>query len=178
MSHPMTDVKELRRRAREHIAKGAIIENYKGDPKEACKILNEALATEIVCNLRYRFHYYMAAGIHSEAVKEEFLQHAGEEQKHADMIAERITQLDGKPDFNPDTLTARSHAEYVEGASLVDMIKENLVAERVAIESYNEMIRYFGTNDPTSRRVLEEILAQEEEHAEDMKTLLENFSGK
>jgi bacterioferritin len=139
------------------------------------RLLNEALATEIVCTLRYRRHYYMASGIHSQAVAAEFAQHAKEEEQHAAMIAERITQLNGAPDFNPVGLLMRSHAEYVEGRSLVDMIKEDLIAERIAIESYSEMTRYFGDRDPTSRRLMEQILEVEEEHADDMKTLLETL---
>src|SRR6266699_4768601 len=167
----LTDIKELRRRARSHIEQGAITAAYRGDRETVLRLLNEALATELVCVLRYKRHYYMARGIHAQAVADEFLEHAQEEQEHADKIAERITQLDGAPDLNPDTLTRRSHSEYVEGESLVDMIREDLVAERIAIESYNEIIRYLGDNDPTSRRVMEEILAKEEEHADDLKSL-------
>ena len=172
----LTDISEIRRRARQHIEDGAVTDSYKGDRKTVLRVLNEALATEIVCVLRYKRHHYMAKGIHSQAVAEEFLEHAAEEQEHADMIAERITQLDGEPNFNPDGLLTRSHSEYVEGESLVDMIKEDLVAERIAIESYSEIIRYLADNDPTSRRMMEEILAKEEEHAEDMKTLLETIA--
>jgi bacterioferritin len=172
----LTDISEIRRRARQHIEDGAVTDSYKGDRKTELRVLNEALATEIVCVLRYKRHHYMAKGIHSQAVAEEFLEHAAEEQEHADMIAERITQLDGEPNFNPDGLLTRSHSEYVEGESLVDMIKEDLVAERIAIESYSEIIRYLADNDPTSRRMMEEILAKEEEHAEDMKTLLETIA--
>lgn len=172
----IADIEEIRRRARRHIENGAVTENYKGDRKAVIQVLNEALATELVCVLRYKRHHYMASGIHSQAVAEEFLEHAQEEQEHADMIAERITQLDGAPDFNPETLPSRSHSQYIEGNSLVEMIQEDLVAERIAIESYSEIIRYLGNNDPTSRRVMEEILAKEEEHAEDMKTLLETIS--
>jgi bacterioferritin len=168
----LTDIKTLRERARKHIEQGAITEGYKGDVGTAVKILNEALATEIVCVLRYKRHYFMAAGINSEAVASEFLQHANEEQGHADEIAARIVQLGGAPDLNPDGLTSRSHAEYVEGETLIDMIKEDLVAERIAIDSYREMIRYFGTDDSTSRRMLEGILAMEEEHAEDLVSML------
>ncbi|MDQ6930101.1 MAG: ferritin-like domain-containing protein [Candidatus Eremiobacteraeota bacterium] len=153
--------------------KGPITESYKGDVAQVIDILNQALATEIVCVLRYRRHFFMARGINKDSVAAEFLQHANEEQGHADLIAERITQLGGAPDFNPQGLTARSHSEYVEGDSLVDMIKENLVAERIAIESYTEIIRYFGDKDPTSRRLMEQILAVEEEHANDMADLLE-----
>jgi bacterioferritin len=168
----LTDVKTLRERARKHIENGAVIENYKADREQVVKILNEALATEIVCVLRYKRHYYMATGIHAEAVKSEFLAHAGEEQGHADQIAERITQLQGAPNFSPEGLLTRSHSEYVEGGSLVDMIKENLIAERIAIDSYSEMIRYIGDGDVTTRRMLEGILAMEEEHADDMANLL------
>src|SRR5206468_11601893 len=172
----LTDIQELRRRAREHMEMGAVTSGYKADRETVIRILNEVLATELVCVLRYKRHYYMARGIHAQAVAEEFLEHAQEEQGHADIIAERITQLDGAPDLNPDTLSRRSHSEYVEGESLVDMIREDLVAERIAIESYNEIIRYLGANDPTSRRVMEEVLAKEEEHADDLKTLIETIS--
>ena len=172
----LSDISEIRRRARQHIEDGAVTDSYKGDRKTVLRVLNEALATEIVSVLRYKRHHYMAKGIHSQAVAEEFLEHAAEEQEHADMIAERITQLDGEPNFNPDGLLTRSHSEYVEGESLVDMIKEDLVAERIAVESYSEIIRYLADNDPTSRRMMEEILAKEEEHAEDMKTLLETIA--
>ena len=172
----LSDISEIRRRARQHIEDGAVTDTYKGDRKTVLRVLNEALATEIVCVLRYKRHHYMAKGIHSQAVAEEFLEHAAEEQEHADMIAERITQLDGEPNFNPDGLLTRSHSEYVEGESLVDMIKEDLVAERITIESYSEIIRYLADNDPTSRRLMESILAKEEEHAEDMKTLLETIA--
>lgn len=172
----LTDIAEIRRRARQHIEEGAVTEGYKGDREVVLRVLNEALATEIVCVLRYKRHHYMAKGIHSQAVAEEFLEHAAEEQTHADTIAERITQLDGEPNFNPQGLLTRSHSEYVEGNSLADMIREDLVAERIAIESYSEIIRYLGDNDPTSRRMMEEILAKEEEHADDMKTLLETIS--
>jgi len=171
----LTDIKILRERARKHIENGAVTEGYKADRETAVKILNEALATEIVCVLRYRRHYFMASGINAESVAAEFLQHANEEQGHADQIAQRIVQLQGEPDFNPEGLTSRSHAEYVEGTSLVDMIKEDLVAERIAIDSYREMINYFGNDDSTSRRMLEGILAMEEEHAEDLVSLLETI---
>jgi bacterioferritin len=172
----LTDISEIRRRARQHIENGAVTEGYKGDRKVVLRVLNEALATEIVCVLRYKRHHYMAKGIHSQAVAEEFLEHAAEEQEHADLIAERITQLDGEPNFNPEGLLTRSHSEYVEGESLIDMIKEDLVAERIAVESYSEIIRYLSDNDPTSRRLMESILAKEEEHAEEMKTLLETIA--
>ena len=168
----LTDIKTLRERARKHIEQGAVTEGYAADRDTVVKLLNEALATEIVCVLRYRRHYFMAAGIAAESVATEFLQHANEEQGHADLIAQRITQLGGEPNFNPDGLTTRSHAEYVEGDTLIDMIKEDLVAERIAIDSYREMINYVNTDDPTTRRMLEGILAMEEEHADDLNNLL------
>src|SRR3954462_4259574 len=169
------DMQEIQRRAREHVMNGAVTPAYRGDVDTAIRLLNEALATEIVCTLRYRRHHYMAAGIHYQAIADEFMEHAREEQEHADRIAERIRQLGGAPDFNPEGLLTRSHAQYAEGNSLLDMIKEDLIAERIAIESYMEMIRYFGDSDPTSRRLMEEILEQEEEHADDMATLLESL---
>jgi bacterioferritin len=173
----ISDISELRKRARKHIENGAVTEGYKIDRETALKLLNEALATEIVCVLRYKRHYYAATGIHSEGVKAEFLEHANEEQQHADQIAERITQLGGEPNLNPEGMLSRSHSEYVEGGSLVEMIKEDLVAERIAVESYSEMIRFFGEGDPTSRRMMEEILAKEEEHANDMRDLLQRMDG-
>jgi bacterioferritin len=171
----LTDVKTLRERARQHIEQGAITPGYAADRDTVIKLLNEALATEIVCTLRYRRHYFMASGINAQSVAAEFLQHANEEQGHADEIAARIVQLGGEPDLNPDTLTTRSHAEYVEGGNLVDMIKEDLVAERIAIDSYREMVVYLGDKDPTTRRMMEGILAVEEEHAEDLVSLLEEL---
>ena len=171
----LTDITTLRQRARKHIERGAVTEGYQAGIPTAVRILNEALATEIVCVLRYKRHYFMASGIHAQSVRQEFLQHANEEQGHADQIAERITQLRGEPNFSPEGLASRSHSEYQEGKSLTDMIKEDLVAERVAIESYSEMIKYFGDKDPTTRRMLEEILAKEEEHADDLVTLLETL---
>ncbi|HEY2899798.1 MAG TPA: ferritin-like domain-containing protein [Polyangia bacterium] len=171
----LTDVKELRRRARQHIENGAVTEGYRGDRDTVVRLLNEALATEIVCVLRYKRHYFMASGINAQAVAAEFLAHAGEEQQHADQISERITQLGGAPNLSPDGMLSRSHSEYVEGENIVDMLREDLVAERVAIDSYGEMIRYVADNDPTTRRMLESILAVEEEHAEDLKTLLETM---
>lgn len=171
----LTDIKTIRKRAREHIDRGAITEGYKADRDTVIKVLNEALATEIVCTLRYRRHYYMAKGIHAKSVAAEFLEHAQEEEQHADMLARRITQLDGAPNFNPDGLLTRSHSDYAEGADLVDMIKEDLVAERIAIDSYRDIIEYLGHDDPTSRRVMEEILAKEEEHADDLSTLLQQL---
>ncbi len=172
----LSDIRELRERARRHIQEGAVTENYRADRETVVRVLNEALATEIVCVLRYKRHYFMASGINAQAVAQEFLEHATEEQDHADRIAGRITQLNGEPNLNPEGLATRSHSEYVEGKTLVDMIREDLVAERVAIESYSEIIRFLGNDDPTSRRLMEEILAKEEEHAQDMQTLLETFS--
>ena len=171
----LTDVKTLRERARRHIEQGAVTEGYKADRKVVLKLLDEALATEIVCVLRYRRHYFMADGINARAVADEFLQHANEEQGHADQIAARIVQLGGAPDLSPQGLLARSHSEYVEGETLIDMIREDLVAERIAIDSYKEMIEYVGNNDPTTRRMLDGILALEEEHAEDLATLLQRY---
>ena len=171
----LTDIKTLRERARQHIENGAVTEGYTADRETVVKLLNEALATEIVCVLRYKRHYFMATGIHAEGVAAEFLEHANDEQGHADQIAQRIVQLQGEPNFNPEGLLTRSHAEYVEGTSLTDMIKEDLVAERIAIDSYREMISYFGSDDPTSRRMLEGILAVEEEHADDLVSLLEKM---
>jgi len=172
----VSDIQELRRRARQHMEMGAVTSSYKADRETVIRILNEVLATEIVCTLRYKRHYYMATGIHAQAVAEEFLEHAKEEQSHADIAAERITQLGGAPNFNPEGLATRSHAQYVEGTSLMDMVREDLVAERIAVESYNEIIRYLGTDDPTTRIAIEQILAKEEEHADDMKKLLETLS--
>ncbi len=168
----LTDIKTLRERARKHIEKGAVTEGYRADRETVVKLLNEALATEIVCVLRYKRHYFMATGIHAESVAAEFLEHANDEQGHADQIAARIVQLGGAPNFNPEGLLTRSHAEYVEGETLQDMIKEDLVAERIAIDSYRDMINYFGNDDPTSRRLMEGILAVEEEHADDLVNLL------
>jgi len=168
----LTDVTELRRRARKHIEEGAVTEGYRADRETVLKLLNEALATEIVCVLRYKRHYFMAQGIHSEPIAAEFLQHANEEQGHADQIAGRIVQLGGSPNFSPEGILTRSHSEYVEGQNLVDMIKEDLIAERVAIDSYTDMIRYIGDNDITTRRMLESILAVEEEHADDLVSFL------
>ena len=171
----LTDVKTLRERARRHIEQGAVTEGYKADRKVVLKLLDEALATEIVCVLRYRRHYFMADGINARAVADEFLQHANEEQGHADQIAARIVQLGGAPNLSPQGMLSRSHSEYVEGETLIDMIREDLVAERVAIDSYKEMIEYVGSKDPTTRRMLDGILALEEEHAEDLATLLQRY---
>ena len=167
------DLKTLRQRARQHIEEGAVTAGYSADRTAVLKMLNESLATEIVCVLRYRRHHFMARGIHSQAVAAEFLAHSNEEQGHADQIADRIVQLGGEPDFSPGSLVSRSHAEYVEGTTLADMIKEDLVAERIAIDSYREFIRYLGDQDPTTRRMLESVLAVEEEHADDLADLLQ-----
>lgn len=168
----LTDIRTLRKRARQHIEQGAVTAGYKADRKTVIKILNEALATEIVCVLRYKRHYYMASGINAQAVADEFLQHANEEQVHADEISARIVQLGGEPNLSPEGMLSRSHSEYVEGESLAEMIKEDLIAERIAIDSYREMIAYLGEKDPTTRRMLEGILAMEEEHADDLVSLL------
>jgi bacterioferritin len=168
----LSDIETLRRRAREHIAQGAVTPGYHADRSVVLKLLNEALATEIICTLRYKRHYYMAQGIHAESVAAEFLEHANEEQQHADQIAARLVQLGGEPDFSPDGLMTRSHAEYVEGEDLESMIREDLIAERIAIDSYREIIAYLAENDPTTRRLMEEILAKEEEHADDLANLL------
>jgi bacterioferritin len=172
----LSDVKTLRDRARKNINQGAVTEGYAADRETVLRLLNEALATEIICVLRYKRHYFTATGIDAQSVAQEFLQHANEEQAHADLIAERIVQLGGAPNFSPQGLAERSHSEYVEGTTLVDMIKENLVAERVAIDSYREMVQYMGHDDPTTRRMLEGILAMEEEHADDLVTLLGEYS--
>src|SRR5262252_1289221 len=174
----LADMKEIRRRARQHLDEGAVTANYKGKVEDAIALLNHAVATEIVCVLRYKFHAVCAAGLASEAVKEEFAQHAKEEEEHLNLLAERINQLGGKPDLSPDGIVSRAATEYVEGDNLVDMIKENLIAERIAIETYREMVRYFVDKDPTTRVVLERILAQEEEHANDMHDLLVSHEGR
>ncbi|MGH8307796.1 MAG: ferritin-like domain-containing protein [Gammaproteobacteria bacterium] len=168
----LTDIATIRKRAREDIQRGAVTEGYKADRETVLKLLNDSLATEIVCVLRYKRHYFMASGIHADSVAAEFLQHANEEQGHADQIAQRIVQLEGEPDFSPKNLLSRSHSEYAEGRGLVDMIKEDLVAERIAIDTYREIINYLGTDDPTTRRMMEGILAMEEEHAEDLASML------
>ena len=173
----LTDVKTLRERARKHIEEGALTEGYGANRDNVVKILNEALATEIVCTLRYKSHYFRADGINANVAAQEFLEHADQEQQHADWLAERIVQLGGKPNFSPEGLLTRSHAEFVEGETLRDMVVEDLVAERIAIDSYREIARYLGDQDPTSRRIIEEILAQEEEHADDMAGLLEGLDN-
>lgn len=168
----LTSVKTLRAQARKHIEHGAVTAGYSADREQLLKLLNQALATEIVCVLRYRRHYFMARGIHAKSIAGEFLAHSNEEQGHADLLAARIVQLGGKPDFSPDNLTSRSHAEYVAGESLVDMIKEDLVAERIAIDSYRELILFVGKDDPTTSQMLKSILAVEEEHADELADLL------
>jgi bacterioferritin len=174
----LTDVATLRERARKHLGDGAITPAYAGDVKKTIEILQTVLATEIVCVLRYTMHAIAAAGISSDSVKAEFAEHAREEQEHMKAVAERINQLGGKPDFNPDGLTTRSASYYAEGENLVDMIRENLIAERIAVEHYRELIRYFGDNDTTTRVMLEGILGVEEEHANDMHDLLVAHQGK
>lgn len=173
----LSDIQTLRKRARQNIEEGAVTTGYAADRAAVLKLLNEALATELVCVLRYKRHYFMAKGIHSDSVKAEFLAHASEEMMHADLLAKRIVELGGEPNFSPDGLSKRSHAEYVEGGTLNSMIKEDLVAERIAIESYREMIAYLADCDPTTQRMLKEILASEEEHAEDLASLLEGLKA-
>ncbi len=168
----LSDIRELRKRAREHIEEGPVTPGYRADRERVIQILNDALATEIVCTLRYKRHYYMAKGLDAEPVAQEFLEHAQEEERHADLIAIRITQLNGEPDLDPAGLASRSHSEYVEGTTLTDMIKEDLIAERIAIESYREIVQFLGSDDPTSRRIMEEVLGKEEEHADDLAKLL------
>ena len=176
MADFLTDVETLRARAREHIEQGPITDAYGADRKRVIDVLNEVLATEIVCVLRYKRHYYTATGINSQPVAAEFLQHANEEQQHADLVAERIVQLNGEPDFSPEGLANRSHSEYDASTNLLDMVREDLVAERVAIASYQEIIRWLGNDDPTTRRTIETILATEEEHADDLLTILEEMN--
>ncbi len=164
----LTDVNTLRERARTNVDQGAVTEGYAGDREEILRLLNESMATELVCTLRYKRHYFMANGIKASVAAAEFLEHAEQEMEHADKLAERITQLGGEPDFNPDNLSKNSHAQYVAGNTLKEMVYEDLVAERIAIDSYREIIQYIGEKDPTTRRIFEDILAQEEEHADDM----------
>ncbi|GGV29251.1 bacterioferritin [Actinomadura sp. LOL_016] len=175
MADFLTDIETIRERARQEIEKGPVTDAYGADLDRVLRILNEALATEVVCTLRYKRHYYTASGLHSEPVAAEFLEHAQEEQQHADKLAQRIVQLGGDPDFDPDTLTKRSHAGYDASLDLVEMLKEDLVAERVAVASYTEIIQWLGDRDPTTRRVFEELLEQEEEHADDLRGLLERI---
>ena len=167
-----SDIRDLRERARRHMEQGAVTSGYQAEVETVVNILNDVLATEIVCVLRYKRHYYMATGINAPQAQQEFLQHANDEQLHVDQVAARIVQLGGEPNFSPEGLASRSHSEYVEGESLEDMIREDLVAERVAIDSYGEIIRYLGDRDPTTRRMMEGILTMEEEHAEDLASLL------
>ncbi len=173
----VADIEAIRKQARKNIEDGSVTEGYKANKEVVIKVLNDALATEIVCVLRYKSHHYMAKGINSEPVAQEFLEHANEEQEHADRIATRIVQLGGTPDLNPKTLTSRSHSEYVQGHNLIEMIKEDLIAERIAIDTYREIIKYLGEDDVTSRRLMEEILEKEEEHADDLSNLLGQFDG-
>lgn len=173
----LTDIKTLRERARQHIEQGAVTPGYGADRDTVIRLLNEALATEIVCVLRYKRHYYMASGLNAQGAAAEFLEHANDEQMHMDQLAARIVQLGGEPNFSPEGMLTRSHAEYVEGEDLIEMIKEDLVAERVAIDSYREMIEYLSTGDSTTRRMLETILASEEEHADDLVGLLAEMGG-
>jgi bacterioferritin len=176
MNEFVTDLAKIRERARRHMEHGAVTENYKGDLKAVIGVLNEVLATELVCVLRYRRHYYTASGINAESIKSEFLQHAQQEEQHADWVANRIVQLNGSPNLNPEGLATRSHSEYQEGGDLLSMIREDLIAERIAIESYSEIVRWLGNDDVTTRKLMEEILKTEEEHADDLKTLLDRMS--
>ena len=175
MAQVLTDVSEIRRRAREHIDKGPVTSGYKADLPRVIQVLNEVLATELVCVLRYKRHYFTASGINAQSVAAEFLQHANDEQGHADSVAQRIVQLGGSPNLNPEGLATRSHAQYDESEALVDMIREDLVAERIAIESYSEIARWLGADDPTTRILIEGLLKVEEEHADDLRTLLETM---
>jgi len=172
MDQFVSDLKKIRAHARMHMEAGAVTETYKADRNQVLAVLNDVLATEMVCVLRYKRHFFMARGINAESIKAEFLQHANEEQQHADWVAERIVQLNGEPNFDPEGLAARSHSEYQEGSSLIEMIKEDLVAERIAIESYAEIARWLGDDDSTTRRLIEGILKMEEEHADDLANML------
>lgn len=172
----LTDIQTIRQRARQHIQDGPVTSSYTADRETVIKLLNEALATEIVCVLRYKRHYFTASGIHSQSVAQEFQEHASEEQEHADRIAARIVQLGGSPNFSPNGLTMRSHAEYVEGETLLDMLREDIIAERIAIDSYREFVAYLSDNDPTTRRLMEEILAKEEEHADELLNLVKEIT--
>jgi len=171
----LTDVATLRSRARQNVENGAVTEGYDADREEIIRLLNGSLATELVCVLRYKRHYFMASGVKAAVAAQEFLEHATQEAEHADKLAERIVQLGGEPEFNPDLLSKNSHAQYVAGNSLKEMVYEDLVAERIAVDSYREIIQYSGDKDPTTRRLFEEILAQEEEHADDMADILESL---
>ena len=176
MNEFKSDIEEIRRRAKEKIDDGAVTAAYKGDTEKVCEVLNEVLATETVCVLRYKHHYFMAQGIHASGVEDEFLEHANDEQDHADRVAKRITELGGKPNLDPKGLATRSHAEYGTGEKLEDMIKEDLIAERIAVQTYSDIVRWLGTDDPTTRRLMEDLLAKEEEHADDMAKLLSRVS--
>lgn len=171
----LSDVATLRHRARQNVEDGAVTEGYHADREKIIELLNASLATELVCVLRYKRHYFMATGLKAQVAAEEFLEHATQEAEHADKLAERIVQLGGEPDFNPDGLTSRSHAQYVAGNNLREMVYEDLVAERIAVDSYREIVQYIGDKDPTTRRLFEEILAQEEEHADDMADILKGL---
>ncbi|MCS3514816.1 ferritin-like domain-containing protein [Pseudomonas grimontii] len=171
----LTDVATLRSRARQNVENGAVTEGYDADREEIIRLLNGSLATELVCVLRYKRHYFMASGVKAAVAAQEFLEHATQEAEHADKLAERIVQLGGEPEFNPDLLSKNSHAQYVAGNSLKEMVYEDLVAERIAVDSYREIIQYIGDKDPTTRRLFEDILAQEEEHADDMADILESL---
>lgn len=171
----LSDVQTLRDRARQHVENGAVTESYSADREEVLRLLNASLATELVCVLRYKRHYFMASGVKASVAAEEFLEHATQEAQHADRLAERIVQLGGEPEFNPDLLSKMAHAQYVAGSTLKEMVYEDLVAERIAIDSYREIIQYIGEKDPTTRRILEDILAQEEEHADDMADILNDL---
>ena len=171
----LTDVATLRSRARQNVENGAVTEGYDADREEIIRLLNASLATELVCVLRYKRHYFMASGVKAQIAAEEFLEHATQEAEHADKLAERIVQLGGEPEFNPDLLSKNAHAQYVAGKTLKEMVYEDLVAERIAVDSYREIIQYIGDKDPTTRRIFEDILAQEEEHADDMADLLQGL---
>ncbi|AAZ37851.1 ferritin-like domain-containing protein [Pseudomonas savastanoi pv. phaseolicola] len=171
----LSDVNTLRQRARQNVENGAVTEGYSADRETVLRLLNESLATELVCVLRYKRHYYMASGLKASVAAAEFLEHAEQEAQHADKLAERIVQLGGEPEFNPDLLSKNSHAQYVAGNTLKEMVYEDLIAERIAVDSYREIIQYIGDSDPTTRRIFEEILAQEEEHADDMSDILEGL---
>jgi bacterioferritin len=171
------DIEEIRRRAVEKMEEGAVTASYQADRERVVEVLNEVLATETVCVLRYKSHYFMAKGVHSPGIEDEFLEHAQEEQAHADRVAKRITELGGTPNLNPEGLASRSHAQYGIGETLLDMVKEDLIAERIAIATYSEIVRWLGNDDPTTRRMMEELLAKEEEHADDMASLLARIHG-
>jgi len=172
MEHFVSDLKKIREQARRHMEAGAVTEGYKADREQVIAVLNDVLATEIICVLRYKRHFFMARGINADSIKAEFLQHANDEQQHADWVAERITQLNGEPNFNPEGMASCSHSQYQEGSSLIEMIKEDLVAERIAVQSYSDIARWLGEDDPTTRRLIVEILKSEEEHAEELANML------